>query len=105
MVVQMSTINEDTYQTQVMPVLLNLWDRYIFVFPPLTTADFTMDTMSSDGVNFFCKLPGCIGCSFGVCKGTPNLTRDTPVADWRGGLVITNASVDGLWWGQGVNGS
>jgi hypothetical protein len=52
-IIQMSNINEDTHWTQVMPVLSNLWDRCLCLFPPLTSAEFTIDALSSDGVKLF----------------------------------------------------
>jgi hypothetical protein len=66
----MGIINEGNRWTQVMHVLFNMWDRCICLFPPITPAEFTIDAPRSDGGKFFCKLPGCIGCRFGVCKGT-----------------------------------
>jgi hypothetical protein len=81
-VVHMGTINEDTHRTQVLHVLSNLWDRYIYFFPPLTPTEFTRYSMRREGVELFCKFPGCIGCGFGVSKGALSLRRDMAVADW-----------------------
>jgi hypothetical protein len=75
------TINEDTDRTEIVPFLLDLWDRCIRFFPPLTPTEFTIDMMATDGVKLFCELPGCIDCGFGVCKGAQYLRRNIPVAD------------------------
>jgi hypothetical protein len=72
-VVKVGTIHKDTDRTDIVPVLLDLWDRSVCFFPPLAPTEFTIDTLASEGVKLFCELPGCIDFVSGVCKGAPDL--------------------------------